>query len=51
MIRSGRPRRATCSSTGRRSFIELIFFSWIRITGILEHHFHALGVGDEVGER
>jgi len=24
---SGRPRRATCSSTGSRSFIELIFFS------------------------
>src|SRR5207244_3778411 len=33
MMSSGRPRRATCSSTGRRSFIELIFFSWIRMTG------------------
>ena len=33
MMSSGRPRRATCSSTGRRSFIELIFFSCIRMTG------------------
>ena len=33
MIISGRPRRATCSSTGSRSFIDEIFFSWIRMTG------------------
>ena len=32
-ISSGRLRRATCSSSGRRSFIELIFFSWMRMTG------------------
>ena len=28
-----RPLLATCSSTGSRSFIELIFFSWIRMKG------------------
>ena len=33
MISSGLPMRATCSSTGSRSFMELIFFSWIRIIG------------------
>ncbi len=33
MMSSGRPSRATCSRTGSRSFIELIFFSWMRITG------------------
>ena len=33
IISSGRLSRATCSSSGRRSFIELIFFSWIRMIG------------------
>ena len=33
MMSSGRPMRATCSRTGSRSFIELIFFSWIRMIG------------------
>ena len=33
MMSSGRPACATCSSTGSRSFIALIFFSWIRMTG------------------
>ena len=50
-ISSGLPWRATCSSSGSRSFIELIFFSWSRMTGILEHHLHALGVGHEVGRQ
>ena len=39
---------AICSSTGSRSFMALIFFSWMRMYGILEHDFHALGIGDEV---
>ena len=33
MMSSGRSAFATCSSSGSRSFIALIFFSWIRITG------------------
>jgi SNF family Na+-dependent transporter len=33
MMSSGRDAFTTCSSTGSRSFIELIFFSWIRIAG------------------
>ena len=49
MMSSGRPGWPTSSSTGSRSFIELIFFSWIRMTGILEHDFHALRVGHEIG--
>ena len=31
MISSGRPLRETASSTGSRSFMLLIFFSWIRM--------------------
>jgi hypothetical protein len=31
--RKGRLARAPSSSTGRRSFIELIYFSWVRIAG------------------
>ncbi len=31
MISSGLPQRAICSSTGSRSFMLLIFFSWIRM--------------------
>ncbi len=33
MMMSGRPPRATCSRRGRRSFIDEIFFSWMRMTG------------------
>ena len=33
MISNGRLARATSSSTGSKSFIELILFSWIRMTG------------------
>jgi hypothetical protein len=33
MISSGRLRRATCSSTGSRSFIELIFFPAVQTVG------------------
>jgi hypothetical protein len=31
MISSGLPERAICSSSGSRSFMLLIFFSWIRM--------------------
>ena len=34
------PGCATCSSSGSRSFMLLIFFSWSRISGILEHDLH-----------
>ena len=40
--------RATSSSSGSRSFIALIFFSWMRMNGLLEHDFHALGIGHEI---
>ena len=49
MISSGRPCLAICSSTGSRSFIELSFFSWIRIERVFEHDLHALRIGHEVG--
>jgi len=44
------PSWAVCSSNGSRSFIELIFFSWMRMRASSDA-FHAFGVGDEVGER
>src|SRR5229473_3515226 len=34
----GLPSLATCSSKGSRSFIELIFFSWIRISAFSKLH-------------
>ncbi len=34
MITNGRPSLAICSRMGSRSFIPLIFFSWIRIRGL-----------------
>ena len=48
MMRSGLPICATFSSTGRRSFIDEIFFSWMRMIRVLEHGFHPLRIGDEV---
>ena len=35
---SGLPLRAICSSTGSRSFMLLIFFSWIRMYGSSSTH-------------
>ena len=37
------------SSSGSRSFMLLMRFSWSRISGVLEHRLHLLGIGDEVG--
>ncbi len=51
MMSSGRPRRATCSSTGRRSFIELIFFSWMRMTGFSSTTSIRSGSVTKYGER
>ena len=48
-IRIGWPCLATCSSSGSRSFMPLIFFSCSRISASSKHHLHALGVGHEVG--
>jgi hypothetical protein len=39
---------ATSSSTGSRSFIELIRFSWIRMTGFSRTTSIAFRIGDEV---
>ena len=42
---AGRPARAAAAGPSST----LIFFSWIRMNGVLEHHFHPLRVGHEVG--
>ena len=38
MISRGLPSFAICSSKGSRSFIELIFFSWIKISAFSMTH-------------
>ena len=49
MISIGLPAWEIFSSSGRMSFRLEIFFSWIRMYGVLEHDLHRLLVGDEVG--
>ena len=48
---AARPRCATCSRSGSRSFITPIFRSVSRMSGVLEHRLHLLRVGDEVRAR
>ena len=47
-IRSGWPERAICSSNGRMSFMLRDLLLVDQNIGIFEHHFHPLGVGDEI---
>ena len=46
-VRSGRPSRATCWSSRWLHRVDLLLVN--QDDRVLEHHFHALGVGDEVG--
>ena len=50
-ISKGRLNFATCSSSGSRSFIELIFFSWIRMIGFSSTTSMRSGSVTKYGER
>ena len=51
MISSGLPVCATFSSTGRRSFIDEIFFSWMRMYGVSSTASIVSGSVTKYGER
>jgi len=51
MISSGLPHFGRLFEQSSRSFIELIFFSWIRMLTSSRMHLHAFRIGDEIRRR